>query len=338
MYRILIPTLLFICFWSCSGNMDQDYLKVNMNDTTLSDQLKKITLKIQEDPSNHEYFYLRSNEWIKENKLENAFKDISTALDLNPKNAVYHYKKAELIMANDSANALEAIALLKEATELESSFEDAHFLLGKLRLARQEYESSLESFDQLVEIDPNNARAYFWKGIAFKENKFMDKAEEMFFKTVQVDNTYYDAYMQLGELYTQKDQKVALQFYENAQRLKPNSDECLYAMGRIYQSQNQYATAYEHYNAAIKNNAGHKFASYASAYIDVMFENYDKALETLDLILKLAPNYSNAITLKGFIYEKIGDASNAKRFYSEALNLNPKDSIAQTGLQALSSK
>lgn len=335
MYRIPIYFLFVYCLISCNSKQVSDPLNISLADTSLSDQVIKLTKKINESPTNHEYFYLRSNEWIKSYNLKNAFSDISTALKLQENNAVYLYKKAELVMAQDSADALSAKELLSKATKIEPEFEDALFLLGKIQLARQEYESALESFDRLIEIDPNNAKAYFWKGIAFKENKFADKAEEMFFKTVETDNTYYDAYMQLGELYTTKDSKVALQFYENALKLKPNSDECMYAMGRIYQNSNQFASAYNLYSQAVDINAGHKFASYGKAFIDVKFENYEKALTTIEQILKLAPDYSSAYTLRGYIYEKSNNTDLALQSYEKALEINAQDSIAALGIKTL---
>ena len=336
MQKTLITIIIIVSlFSSCDSPTTNVALKVDLTDTTLSDQLKKLTEKIKEDPENHEYYYLRSNEWIKQNRLKNALLDISTALEIKNENAVYNFKKAELLMFQDTADANTARKLLEKAVEIEPSFEDAHFTLGKLRLAKQEYEGALSSFDKLIEIDQNNAKAYFWKGIAFKENNFIKKAEEMFFKTIEIDNTYYDGYMQLDEAYEPKDPKIALQFYENALKIKPNSDECMYAMGRIYQNQAKFADAYSFYNQAIQINAGHKFASYAKAYIDTRFENYDKALATLDQIILIAPDYSSAYTLRGYVYEQIKDKALARENYEKALELNPQDSIATKSLNLL---
>lgn len=331
----IIIAIIIMAFSQCSNRPNHTHLIVDKTDSTLTAQLLKLTERIEADDKNDEYFYLRSIEWIKINQLRNALVDIQSALSLKPENAVYHYKKGEYLMASDSIDVQEAKQSFIKAIELEQSFEDAHFKLGQLYLARQEYENALASFDQLIEIDINNAHAYFWKGIAFKENKFKVKAEEMFFKTVSVDNNYYNAYMQLGELYNEKDPQNALEFYDNALRINPKSDEALYAKGRIYQSQYQFKDAYAAFSQAVLENPGHKFASFGKAYIDIKFENYDKAIKTLDNIINMAPDYSNALTLRGYAFEQSNDPKNAIENYQKALNINPKDSIAQKGLQLL---
>lgn len=332
----IILTIIVIAFTQCNQTGSTNYLQVDLKDTTLSQQIVKLTQKIEEEPSNDEYFYLRSNEWIRANRLNYALQDISTALSLKEDNAVYNFKKAELLMEKDSVDVQEAQKLYQRAIELEPSFEDAHFKLGKLYVARQEYENALASFDKLIEIDLNNARAYFWKGIAYKENKFIDQAEAMFFKTTEMDNTYYDAYMQLGEIYTNKNNRAtAIQFYDNALRIKPNSDEALYAKGRIYQDSKRYKDAYAAYSQAVLINPGHKFASYGKAFVDVRFENYEEALKTLDQIIRLSEDYSNAYTLRGFVYEMQNQKDKAVADYQTAISLNPQDSIAKQSLKLL---
>jgi len=331
---IILATII-MAFSQCTNQTNQSLLLVDTSDTTLTVQLLKLTEKIEEDNLNDEYYYLRSMEWIKINKLSNALVDISSALDLKPENAVYNFKKGEYLMASDSIDVQEAKKSYLKAIQLEPTFEDAHFKLGQLYLARQEYENALASFDQLIEIDINNAHAYFWKGIAYKENKFKGQAEEMFFKAVSVDNNYYNAYMQLGDLFVDKDPKNALQFYDNALRVNAKSDEALYAKGRIYQNQFKFKDAYAAYSQAVLENPGHKFASFGKAYIDIKFENYDNALKTLDNIINMAPDYSNALTLRGYAFEQLNEPKNALADYQKALEINPTDSIAKKGLQLL---
>ncbi len=331
---ILISIAIFFGLNSCKQGTINGVI-INYSDSTLSKQILNLSEKIKKEPKNHEYYYLRANEWTKSNRNEEAMIDISAALILDKENAVYMYKKADLMMAKDSVDIQSAAELLEKAIKTAPNFEDAIFLLGKIKLARQEYESALAKFDELILIDPNNAKAHFYKGLAFKENNFLDKAEEMFFKSKEIDNNYYDAYMQLGIIYEKKDPKLARGFYNNAIRINPDSDEANYALGMINQQQNQYKDAYQFYKQALTLNPGHRFAAYSSAFIDVKFENYEKALSTLDKIILLDPNYTNAMNLRAFTYEKMNDKAMAKSNYKKVLEINPKDSLANIGLKLL---
>jgi len=335
MRYIIILSVFIQLFFSQCNSKSPDHLEINLNDSTLNEQIIKLSKQIQTEPNNHEYYYLRSNEWLKINNLDYALKDISVALDLSTENAVYNYKKAELLMERDSADAKTAQKLYEKAIKLEPNFEDALLKLGKLYLARQEYENALGVFDKLIAIDMNNARAYFYKGMAFKENNFKERAKEMFLKTVETDNSYYDGYMQLGELYADSDPKLANQFYDNALRIDPESDETLYAKGFLAQKESRFKDAYAYYEQALKFNNGHKFAAYNSAFIDIKFDNFEEAAKTLDGILLLDNEFAEAYTLRAFNHEKQKHFQEAIADYQKALTLNPQDSLAIKGLKAV---
>jgi len=335
--RYIIILLAFAqIFLSQCNSKSADHLEINLNDSTLNEQIIRLSKQIHAEPNNHELYYLRSNEWLKINKLDYALKDISVALDLSKENAVYNFKKGELLMERDSADAKTAQKLYEKAIKLEPNFEDALFKLGKLYLARQEYENALATFDKLIAIDMNNARAYFYKGMAYKENNFKERAKEMFLKTVATDNTYYDAYMQLGELYADNDPKIADQFYENALRINPESDETLYAAGFLAQKQGRFKDAYDYYKQALKFNNGHKFAAYNSAFIDIKFENFENAAKTLDNILLLDNEFAAAYTLRAYNHERQNHIKEAIADYQKALTLNPNDSLAIKGIKEIS--
>jgi len=58
--------------------------------------------------------------------------------------------------------------------------------------------------DELLRINKNNADAYFFKGMIFKSLEMKNKSISNFQTCVEQDPTYYNAYMQLGLLMSNK--------------------------------------------------------------------------------------------------------------------------------------
>lgn len=74
-----------------------------------------------------------------------------------------------------------------------------YFLLPKPR-----YNLAIDTYNKVLKLDIQNADAYFYKGLIFKETGDTAKAISSFQTCTEVDPDYYDAYMQLGMLYSAK--------------------------------------------------------------------------------------------------------------------------------------
>jgi len=62
---------------------------------------------------------------------------------------------------------------------------------------------------------------------------------------------------------------------------------------------------------------------------------YDKAIQDLDLAIKLKPDYARAFRNRGDAYRGKGDRDRAIADYKQALSLNPNDALKEDIEKAL---
>ena len=205
-----------------------------------------------------------------------------------------------------------------------------HFLVKK-------YQEAFDDINKALQINRFLAKAYFIKGMIYKETKDTVRAISSMTTAVEQDQQYYDAYMQLSLLYASKKDKLALEYMNNALRLKPASEEVLYAKGKFYQDIEAWDNAITAYTELIRQFSNNKYVHYNLGVINGgQKKEYEKAIKNFDAAVKIDPEYFQAYYGKGTCYELLGDKKNAIENYKEALKIKPDYSPAQESIKSIS--
>ena len=318
---------------SCSKTGDERY--ISEYDTTYSLDIRNISKKINASPANPELYYTRSNTFYFEDNFKQALLDIDYALKLDSVNPLYFYSRGKYLMAGDTANAREAESSFKKAIGFKPDFTDALAELAKLYLAKQNYSGSEELYQRINKLDPSNPLSYFYLGIIAKEQGDTSKAILLFEKSLVYDDKYYNAIMQLGNIYAASHEPKALMFFDRAIKVNEFSDEALYAKGLYLQNENLYKDAVALYETVARMNPAHILCRYNLGYINGLFGNYAKAIEYLDQAIELAPDYADAYTLRGTMKEQLKNSTGAYNDYKHALQLDERQELAEKGLKRI---
>lgn len=126
-----------------------------------------------------------------------------------------------------------------------------------------------------------------------------------------------------------------MQWAQKAVRMNEYSDEANYTLGLVFQKQNRFADALSNYLRVLKINPNFILAYYNSAVIESSFENFLVGIEWCDKMLVLDPNYANAMAVKGYCYEKLGNKKEALVFYKQAIAIDSNLILAREGLNAI---
>jgi tetratricopeptide (TPR) repeat protein len=207
---------------------------------------------------------------------------------------------------------------------------------AKLFLVMKDYENCAAAIQKAIEIEPANADAYYLKGMALMENEKMNLATESFQRAVTINQGHYDALMQLGYIWEKKDQKMAIEYFKSAVKANKLSTEALYNLGLLYQENDQPTKAIESYEMILKLDSSNKLAIYNIGYVNLVYLNkYSEGANWFTKVIKIDPDYSDALFNRGYCFELLKEKEKARLDYMQVLKLNVNDPKAIEGLNRL---
>jgi tetratricopeptide (TPR) repeat protein len=323
---------LFIAL-SCNSNKNSDTTTPD-NSHAVIPPADELTEKIKADPNNADLYYQRSKWYLTEKKTGLAETDIRKALSIDSTKATYYMHLADVTFSKfDIPHAEEA---LNKTVALDPTNVNAFLRLGELYLYLKNYDLAMRNVNEALKLDKHRARAYMIKGLIFKENKDTVHAMSTFQTAVEQDPKYYDAYIQLGNMYAQQNNPAAIQYYNRALELRPNSVEVYYDRGLFFQNNRDLDKAAADYNALLKIDPKYANAYYNLGYIEMAYRNnYQKAIDYFSDALTRDQYYVEAYYNRGYCYEKLGDKTKARENYKIALDHSPTFQLAKEGIKRI---
>lgn len=280
--------------------------------------------RIKKNPNDPEVYHERAIYYFeKKNDVEAAFADMRRVFAVDTTTSKYFVTLADLYLAKGMSGNVKAS--LNKAIENDPKNIIAYTKLAELNLYIKDYNACLKSANDVLKIDIYNPRAYFIKGMAYKELGDTAKAISSFQTVIEQDPEYYNAYIQLGILFAALKNPIALDYLNNALNLQPQSIEAYYAMGMFFQETGNINKAIEVYNTILKIDSTYNDAHFNLGYIAMVMQNdMVKAIKHFSDNIKFHPNNYEAYYMRGLCYERIKDKVNAARDYQQALKLYPQ--------------
>ena len=290
--------------------------------------------RIESHPSDADLFQQRAKYYLVDRQYEKALTDIGKAISLAPKQPSCYIILSDVYLGMgkpDNSND----ALLK-AISVDPRNNPALIRLAKLSLIMKDYKSTFEYVKKALDVESINPQAYFTRALAYLEKGDTATAVEDLKKTTELDQKYYDAYVELGELYALRKDPVAVDYFKNAIRLRPQSTEALYNLGMFYQETGRYTDALRTYDTLAKADSSFKDAYFNRGYIYLVYlGDYSNAIGYFSGALQKDPGYVEALFNRGYAYELSGKYSQAAKDYKHVLELRTNYQKAIDGLNRL---
>jgi tetratricopeptide (TPR) repeat protein len=298
--------------------------------TTLDDLNKQISA----NTSDPELYNKRAEFYLLDQEFDKAFKDINLAISLAPENPIFYITLSDIyLLQGQSKNCGESLA---KAISLDPKNNEALLKLAKLNLIIKEYPAAFDYVKKALNVDPVNPRAYFIRAIALLEKGDTLRAVDDLKKAADQDQEFFDAYLELGELYSIKKDRLAADYLRNALNIRPESKEALYLLGMFYQENNQFDKALETYAILGKVDTTFKNAPYNTGYIYLVYLNdFQKAALFFSQAIHKDPGYAEAYYNRGYAYELSGQVDKAYSDYKMTLKLKTNYPKAIDGLNRL---
>jgi tetratricopeptide (TPR) repeat protein len=298
--------------------------KTGSSNDSVPQELSALNAAIEKDPQNAALFTQRSEYFVRHELLNNALSDINKAIELDPKyvKAYTGLSGIYLLMGKPQ----ESLDALNQVLKFDEKNADIHLKKAKLYLIMKDYENCAGSIQKTIEIDPNLADAYYIKGMALMENDKMDLAIESFQRSVTINQSHFDALMQLGYIWEQKDPKMSIEYFKSATKANPQSSEAFYSLGLLYQENSQPEKAILAYEAINKLNPKNKLALYNIGYVNLVYLNkFDEGITYFTKAITLDSGYADAFFNRGYCYELLKNKEKAKSDYEQVLKLRTND-------------
>jgi len=276
----------------------------------------------------------RAKFFLAEREFDKALKDINQAITLDDKNPDYYLTLSDIqLLMGQTDNCLTA---LNHAAALGPNSLEARLKMAQLFLVLRNYNSTFNVINELIALDDYNPRAYFLRAIAFMEKGDTAKAVGDLMKAVDQDQQYYEAYMQLGELFSLRNDALAEGYFLNALRIKPDNKEALYLLGLYYQNTEQFEKALQTYQRLSITAPGFRNAPFNKGYIYLVYlVDFPKAVEAFTEAIEIDPNYADAFFNRGYAYELNDQPDLAYQDYKNTLKLDINNPRAVEGLNRL---
>lgn len=340
MNKYFLLLLVWICLfqYSCQQKQKTEDSKTAGNQVVSIDSISlsidRLNLLIQKEPRNAKFLHSRARIYIGMKKFDEAFKDVQAAIAIDSAQSTFYMSLADIYFAGKKS--LASKNALEKAIKLDPHNKDANLKLAELYLFVKKHALSIQYIDAVLQEDKYNPKAYFMKGMNFKEAGDTVKAISSFQTASEQDPRYYDAFMQLGVLFGLKNNPLSVQYFTTAISLQPNNEEAYYGRAMFLQEHGQAERAIEDYKRIQSINPRNKYAHYNQGYIYlVIFEKYDAAVGYFSNAIMIDPEYTEAYFNRGLAYELSGNEASAKNDYLKALKISQSYEPARARLKGL---
>lgn len=296
--------------------------------------LEEINQDILKNERKPDLYNKRAQYYLREREFDKALKDINKAITLDDKNPDYYLTLSDIqLLLGQTDNCLTA---LNRAAALDPDNQEARLKMAQLFLILRNYPATFRVLNELLLLDDYNPRAYFLRAIAYLEKGDTAKAVDDLMNAVSQDQQYVEAYMQLGELYSFRNDPLAEGYLTNALRVKPDNKEALYLLGMYYQNTGQFEKALHTYQHLSVVEPGFRNAPFNKGYIYLVYlTDFPKAIEAFTAAIDIDSNYSDAYFNRGYAYELNDQPDLAYRDYKHTLKLDLNNPRAIEGLNRL---
>lgn len=300
----------------------------------LSPELAELCLNIDKHPKKSENYYKRAQYYYSHENIDNGIADMQTAIKLQPDSSKYYVMLSDLYFAQHETDLTEEMLL--KAISTDENNNEARLKLAELQFHTRQYEDCGKTIDEAVQRQPHNPKAYLIKAFMLKDMQDTVGYLRMLQLVIDQDPRETKAFLELGYFYQQKNDPIAISYYQNGLKADPNNVELHYNLGKMFQDMDKLEEAEQEYKTAIAIDSTHipSLNNLGYMYLDDNTK-YEEAVKLFTQVLQINPQFVYALCNRGVAYECLGNYVAARKDYEETLKLATNFEPAIKGLNRL---
>jgi len=326
--------MIFLAFViACKPSVDTEEKSSTL---TAYPQINEISQTIIEKPNDANLYAQRAAMYYEVEGYDNAISDLKKAIELDSTQVDYHHLLADAYL--DYFRSRLALETIENAAKQFPNNTLTLLKLSEFQMILTKNQESLKTIDRILKKDPRNSEAYFMMGMNFKDLGDTIRAINSFQEAVDYNSNLVDGWLQLGNLYTQIGDKLALNYYDNAIRIAPENIETHHAKAYyLANTLDDLEGALEIYKTINKIDPQYEEAYYNAGLLYLDLDKIQEAHQQFDLAIKFSPTHIRAYFYRGLASEFMGNIDAARKDYEQALRMSPDYEIAREQLEGLGS-
>ena len=295
--------------------------------------LAQLTQAIEADPDDPDLYFARAQVLYEQEGYDEAIGDLQKALSYDSTNVAYLHALADTYL--DYYQSKKALETMELAAEYHPKRIPTLLKLSEFQLILQQYEDSMRTLDKILQVDPQEAEAYFMFGMNFKELGDTARAISSFQSAVDNNPELIDGWLELGQLHAALGNAIAAQYFDSAIRIEPNNVMLKHAKAYYLQEEGKLQESLDLFREIVRLDPQYEDAYYNAGLLYLDMDSVLQAHEQFDLALNVNPLHIRAYYYRGVANEMMGNVPAARSDYEQALRLAPDYERAQEGLARL---
>jgi len=294
--------------------------------------LEALNKKIQSNPNDASLYYQRADYLLSNGRIPDALMNFIVSLDIDSTNADTWSKLSDIYMLMD--NFMEAENAMIQVLKLRPDDEDALVKLAKYYIIFFNYEDAKAYLDRAFSKNNLNANVYELYGMYYLEQGDTAKAVSSFNRAVEIDDSLFDSYLSLALLYDLRNNPVAIDYYKNAIRVRPNNLNTQYKLAyHLQEKAGRIDEAMAMYDAILEKAPQDYHALYNKGYIYLVYKkDFRTALDYFSQAVEFSDKTTpDALYNMAYCLELLDNKKEARRLYKQVLEVFPNYQLAKEG-------
>lgn len=329
--------LLTICFLVCgllSHSCKQD--NSDSSKETGNAALDKLNVMIAKDSADHTLLYERAKLYYDNNYLDGAIEDLERAIELDSLQPGYYHLLSDSYM--DYFKSKDALRTMEECVKLFPDRITCLLKLSETQLILKQYDESLQTCSNILELNSSNAEAYFMMGMNLRSVGDMARAKNAFRKSTEFDPELTDAWIILGQMFEDEGDPKALDYYEAAINVDRSNPVTWHSKAYYLQNTDRLSEALEIYREINRIDQNYTDAYLNAGILYLSMDSLEEAKDQFNILVSVKPQAFIGYYYRGLTQEYLGNFEEALEDYKTTLRLNASFEKASDALKALQSR
>ncbi|KAK9467818.1 hypothetical protein V1512DRAFT_260146 [Lipomyces arxii] len=211
--------------------------------------------------------------------------------------------------------------------------------IGNSFSLQKEHDQALKCFRRASRLDPTFAYCYTLQGHEHLANEDFESAQNAFRLAMRAEWRHYNAWYGLGMVFLKTGKfELAEQHFRQAAMINPGNSVLVCCIGMVLEKLRRFDEALQQYDIASSLQPSSALPRFKKARLLMGMRRYQACMDELRIVRNLAPDESSVHYLLGRLYKAQGDKQNAIKYFTAALNLDPKAShVIKEAIEGLDS-